>query len=382
MIINEGVCKSMKIVIAPQAFKNCATAGQVARALSCGVQRVLPKADVISIPIADGGDGTLSIILEANHGKKHRTRVQDAFGNKKSVEWGVIDGGWITAIIESSLVCGMGTLAKTDLNPLTASTHGVGQLIHEILDKGHRRIFIGLGGSATNDGGTGLASALGVRFLDARGKELPPGGAALIDLARIDITNVDKRLDETEIVVGCDVTNPLLGPKGASHVFAPQKGATPEMVEKLEVALANYASIVAKDFGTNIAKMLRGGAAGGMASGLSLFCNGHLVSGAAWILEKVGFTDAIKGANLVIISEGCMDSQTADEKGPMVVAKIAKALGIPVVAIVGTVGPGAERLKKHGIGTIFAASPRGALVPDNALTLLEQAAEKAMKTWK
>lgn len=357
--------------MAPQAFKNCATAGQIARAISCGIQRSLPNATVVSVPIADGGDGTLSILLEALHGKRHESTVQNAFGEPHKVEWGVIKE---TAVVETALICGMATTQALD--PMTASTYGVGELIKILLDKGHRNIFIGLGGSTTNDGGTGLAAALGVRFLDSDGYELPLGGGVLNKLAHIDITGLDKRLTKANILVGCDVNTLLLGPKGATHVFSPQKGATPQMVEQLEQGMVNYAAIVSKVMGIDISQMPFGGAAGGMASGLHVFCRGHLVSGAEWILNKIHFADAVKDADLLIVGEGCMDGQTADDKGPVAAAKIAKALGVPVIAIVGTVGTGLRRLKQYGIDKVIASSPKDSGIPDNALALIEKAAEQ------
>lgn len=370
--------KHQKIVVAPQAFKNCATAGQVARAISCGVQRKLPDAEVISFPIADGGDGTLSILLEACHGMRHRSEVQDAFGETHYVEWGVINGSEKIAVIESALVCGMATVPQGELDPLMASTYGVGELIKIIVDNGYRKIFVGLGGSATNDGGTGLARALGARFLNNKGHSIPLGGGALTQLAHIDISNMDRHLKQAEIIVGCDVIAPLLGPDGATHVYAPQKGATQKMVIQLEKALSNYAAVALRDLGIDISTLPYGGAAGGMASGLHLFCKGHLVGGAPWILEKIGFADIIKDADLLITGEGRMDGQTAEEKGPMVAAQIAKRLGVPVVAIVGAMGPGSQKLKKYGIDKIIATTPEGASIPDNALTLLEQAAESCV----
>lgn len=367
--------KKLKIVVAPQAFKNCASAGQVARAIWCGIKRSLPKAHVVNVPIADGGDGTLPILLDAQNGSKHKSKVQNAFGKTVLVDWGVVKN---TAIIESALVCGMATVPKDELNPLAASTYGVGELIKKALSKGYRKIFVGLGGSATNDAGTGLAKALGVRFLDAKGNELPHGGAALADLAYIDTSRIDKRLKSAEIIVGCDVTTPLLGPKGATRVYARQKGATPQMIDQLEKAMTHYAAIVLREMGINISKLPRGGAAGGMASALHLFCNGQLVSGAEWILNKIGFNRLVKNADLVIISEGRMDWQTGEEKGPLVVAKIAKEQNIPVIAIVGTTGEGCQRLKKYGVKAVFPASPPDSGIPDNSLFLLEQAAEKAI----
>lgn len=359
----------MKIIIAPQAFKNCASGKVVSEAIARGIRRVLPNADIFCMPVADGGDGTLAALVETRH--LHQASVTGALGERRGVEWGMLGE---TAIIESALICGMATLEKSALNPAITTTYGIGELIKEILDRGIRNVFIGLGGSATNDGGTGLAKALGARFLDAEGNDLPPGGAALIRLAKIDTSKME--LKNIKIIAGCDVINPLLGPEGASLVYSPQKGASPALARQLEAAMAHYASIVARDLGIDISSMLRGGAAGGMASGLYAFCGAQLVSGAEWILQTIHFDAMVKDAVLVITGEGHMDRQTAAQKAPMAVAKAAKALNIPVIAIVGAASPG---IVIPGIDAIFAAST-DAEVPANAMELIENTAMKAMKS--
>ena len=328
----------MKIIIAPQAFKGCASATNIAAAIARGVKRALPKASLILAPVADGGDGTLKVLLDAIGGKQHRTTVTGAMGSKVVADWASFEKPAPTAVIELARICGIAKLPKSQHQPLYTSTFGVGQAIKAALNKGYRRIFVGLGGSATNDAGSGIAQALGVRFLDASGKELPRGGGALAKLKHIDITGLDPRLRQTQVIAGCDVVNPLLGPNGASAVYAPQKGATQAMVEQLEHALENFAQVVKREFGVSIGRTPHGGAAGGAAAGMQFFLNAELVSGAEWILNKIGFERHLDKADLLIVAEGRMDRQTSCQKIPLVAAKIANRCKVPVLAICGTVG--------------------------------------------
>lgn len=369
----------MKIVIAPQAFKGCASAHVIASTIAAGVHRTLPTAHLILAPVADGGDGTLDILLAAKSGERHHSQISGANGKKKSVLWGALTNAFPkTAIIESAEVCGLAALQKKMNNPLFTTTYGVGTLIGLALEKGYRRLFIGLGGSATNDAGAGLAQALGVRFLDARGKELPKGGGALAHLRSIDISNLNPLIKEAEIIAGCDVINPLIGPNGASHVFSPQKGASKAMANQLDDALTNFARVVKKEFGEDISLVPYLGAAGGTAASLLLFCHAKIVSGAVWILNEINFDKILENADLVITGEGCIDFQTASLKAPLAVAQAAKKHNIPVIAIGGTFGEGVKILKAKGIDAIFAVSPNATDIPPNALQLLEKTAEKAV----
>lgn len=369
----------MKIVIAPQAFKGCASAQIITSTIAAGVHRAFPDAHLILAPVADGGDDTLDILLAAKGGERHLSKISGALEETKTVYWGALTTSFPkTAIIESARICGLATLDKKLRNPLMTTTYGIGELIDIALEKGYRRLFIGLGGSATNDGGTGLAQALGVRFLDANGRYLPKGGGALTKLKSIDISKLNPLIHETEIIAGCDVTNPLLGITGASYVYSPQKGATQEMTEQLEEGLENFARIVKKELGKDIFQTPRAGAAGGTAAGLSIFCQAKLVSGAQWILNEIGFDKIIENADFVITGEGCIDFQTSHQKAPLVVAEAAKKQHIPVIALAGTIGKGTEVLKEKGIEAIFAASPNSSEIPPNTLQLLQKTAEKAV----
>jgi glycerate kinase len=346
----------MKIIIAPQAFKDFASAKTIAETIARGISRFFPTAQVVLSPIADGGDGTLDVLVDALKGTKHFCRAVDALGTARDVEWGTVPTTPASAVIELAKICGLAQMQPSQRNPSITTTYGVGETIRNALDQGCRRIFVGLGGSATNDAGTGLLHALGMRFLNAHGEELPAGGAALKNLHSIDSSFLDPRLKESHLIAGCDVQNPLLGPNGASSIYSPQKGATQEMVKQLESALKNFAAIASRDLSINIADVPGSGAAGGAAAGMILI-NAQIVSGVQWILEELDFPTSLKDADLVIVGEGCLDLQTTFQKGPMAVARMAKKNNIPVFAIVGCIGKGWEKNLDIGIDAVFAASP-------------------------
>lgn len=367
----------MKIVIAPQAFKSCAPADVIASTIAAGVHRALPAAQLVLAPVADGGDGTLDILMATKSGEKYLSQACGANGEIKRVLWGgLINAFPKTAIIESARVCGLADVKNK--NPLITTTYGVGMLIKEALEKGFRRLFIGLGGTATNDAGAGLAQALSVRLLDKHGQELPKGGGALKDLCSIDASHINPLVKEARFIVGCDVNNPLLGPNGASHIFSPQKGASNVMVDQLESSLSNFVNVVKKEFSQDLSLVPYLGAAGGMPASLLLFCQAEITSGAEWVLNEIGFDNILQKADLVITGEGCIDFQTASLKAPLVVAKVAKQRGIPVIAIGGTLGKGAEILKEKGIDAVFAVSQDAKSIPSNALQLLQKATERAI----
>lgn len=372
--------KALKIIIAPQAFKECATAIQAAEAIAKGIKRAAPKAKLILTPIADGGDGTLNVLMHAKKGTRKSSVVLNAIQMPKRVVWGILPEANPIVIIELASICGLASLPIQLRSPSTTTTFGVGQLIKRALDLGYRKFFIGLGGSATNDAGTGLCTALGVRFLDAKGKELPKGGAALAALDFIDTTNLDPRLKECEIIAGCDVNNPLIGSQGCTKIYANQKGAGPKEIEKLESSLKHFAAVVKRQFHKQIATMPFGGSAGGTSAGLFLFANAVLTSGVEWILDKIQFEHHLKNASLVIVAEGKLDGQTAYMKAPLVVAQHAKKNHIPVLALAGTLGSDADLVHKYGIDAYIPVSfPELKKPPDNALKLLEQAAEEAVR---
>jgi glycerate kinase len=342
----------VKIVIAPDSFKECLTAAQVANAIETGFKEIIPDAEYVKVPVADGGEGTLQSLVDATGGRLIEVPVTGPLGNQMHASFGLFGDGK-TAIIEMARASGLELVAPQDRNPLIATTFGTGELIHSALDQGVTKIIVGIGGSATNDGGAGMMQALGVRLLDENGKELPYGGAKLKDLSRIDISKMDERLKSVEFVAACDVDNPLLGENGASAIFGPQKGATPEMIEQLDQALEHYANIMQKDLGVSVQNESGSGAAGGMGAALLGFLNASLEPGIDIVMDAVSLPEKIKGASLVVTGEGRIDGQTAQGKTPVGVARIAKLEDLPVVALAGSIGHGVDAVYDQGIDALF-----------------------------
>ncbi|WP_263078281.1 glycerate kinase [Endozoicomonas sp. Mp262] len=342
----------MKIIIAPDSFKESLTAAQVAQAIENGFRKVLPDAEYVRIPVADGGEGTLQSLVDATGGRIIDQTVTGPWGKLRVAGFGLLGDG-LTAVIEMARASGLELVAPENRNPLYTTSFGTGQLIRGALGMGVKRIIVGIGGSATNDGGAGMMQALGVRFLDKAGNELPAGGAALADLADIDISNVDPRLEHVEFIAACDVDNPLTGDNGASAIFGPQKGATPEMVEQLDQALANYARVLNKVLGCDVEATPGAGAAGGMGAGLLAFMNATLKPGIDIVMEAVSLASHCDSADLVITGEGRIDGQTAQGKTPIGVARVAKQFELPVIALCGCVGNGAEGVHQYGIDALF-----------------------------
>ena len=347
----------MKVVIAPDSYKGCLSALEVAKAMERGVLSVFPTAEVRKIPIADGGEGTVAALVTATDGYLRQAEVTDPLGNKISAHWGVLGDGR-TAVIEMAAASGLPLVPKEKRDPRVTTTYGTGELIKAALAEGLAKIIIGIGGSATNDGGTGMARALGVRFLDAAGREVAAGGGSLAEICQIDTTGLDPRLKNTEIVVACDVDNPLCGTRGASAVFGPQKGATPEMVQQLDAGLAKYASCARQATGRDVAEKAGAGAAGGLGAGLMFFTPAQLKPGVEIVLDAVGFSDVVRDADFVITGEGRTDFQTAFGKAPVGVAKVAKAHGAPVFCISGGLGDGADDVLAQGIDAVMSICDR------------------------
>ena len=347
----------MKVVIAPDSYKGCLSALEVAKAMERGVLSVFPSAEVRKIPIADGGEGTVAALVTATNGQLRQTEVTDPLGNKIIAHWGVLGDGR-TAVIEMAAASGLPLVPKEKRDPRVTTTYGTGELIKAALAEGLAKIIIGIGGSATNDGGTGMARALGVRFLDAAGQEVAAGGGSLAEICQIDTTGLDPRLKNTEIVVACDVDNPLCGTRGASAVFGPQKGATPEMVQQLDAGLAKYASCARQATGRDVAEKAGAGAAGGLGAGLMFFTPAQLKPGVEIVLDAVGFSDIVRDADFVITGEGRTDFQTAFGKAPVGVAKVAKTHGAPVFCISGGLGDGAEDVLAQGIDALMSICDR------------------------
>lgn len=348
----------MKFVIAPDSFKNCMTAREAAEAIRAGLARVFPDAEYEMIPMADGGEGTVRSLVDATGGTLRRAEVLDPLQRPTRAAYGILGDGE-TAVIEMSAASGIQFVDDTTKNPLVTTTYGTGQLIRAALDDGARRIILGVGGSATNDGGAGMAEALGVRFLDADGNPIPRGGGFLDRLAKIDMTGIDPRLDETDIVIASDVTNPLVGPTGASAVFGPQKGATPGMVKRLDANLAYYAAVIADQVGRDVAYTPGAGGAGGLGAGLLAFTDVTMRSGVAIVSETVRLAARAAGADYCFTGEGGIDFQTQYGKTPMGVAQAVRRgePGIRVIAFAGCVGEGIDQLYGLGIDAVFGIVP-------------------------
>ena len=350
----------MRVLVAPQEFKGSLTAVEAAAAIGQGVQRVYPEAVIDSAPVADGGPGTVEAMVQTANGRTSIARVDGPLGDPVDARWGRIDNGR-TAVIEMAAASGLTLLRTSDLDPRRASTYGTGQLIRHALDAEVERILIGVGGSATNDGGAGMAEALGAVLLDEQGNRLPPGGAALANLAQIRTEEFDPRVAAVEVTVLCDVQNPLLGPEGASAVYGPQKGADPACVAQLDRALANFAGVLEHDLDASVADVPGAGAAGGLATGLMAFCGATLQSGFAAISEAVNLAQRIAEADLVITGEGRLDTQSAYGKTVAGVASLAQAAGVPCVAVAGLIEGSAEL---PGLVDSEASAPSGMSVDE------------------
>ena len=333
----------MLILIAPDSFKDCLPADEVAAAIAEGVRRVRPEARIDLCPMADGGPGTVEAMVRAAGGRLVEVEVADPLRRWRKAAFGLLPGEPAAAVIEMAAAAGLELLAAHERNPMRTTTYGVGQLITAALDAGARRLIIGIGGSATTDGGAGCAQALGVLLLDRHGHALCCGvtGGDLASIARIDAGERDERLAQAELLVACDVTNPLLGPRGAAAVFGPQKGATPEMVARLEAGLANLAAVIERDLAVPVAEMPGGGAAGGLGAGLVAFAGAQLRRGVEIVADAVGLRRRLAGADLVITGEGRFDGQSAGGKTAVGVAQLATQCCVPAMCICGQATPDA-----------------------------------------
>lgn len=370
----------MKVLIASDSFKGSLSSIRIGEAVAHGIRNIFKDVEIRIIPIADGGEGTVEALVTAGGGRYLYATVANPLAEPVQAAMGMLPDN--TAVIEMAAASGLPLIPSTKRNPLITSTRGTGELIKAALDHGARRILIGIGGSATNDGGAGMARALGVRFLDQAGNEIEEGGAALVKLARIDTGGVDRRLNDIEITVICDVDNPLCGPHGASAVYGPQKGATPPMVEELDAALAHYAGVIEAQTGINIKNIPGAGAAGGLGGGLLAFTPASLKSGTEAVLDTIEFDKIVQDYDIVITGEGRIDAQSAFGKVPKGVGSRSKRHGKPVIAIVGSVGDGAELLYEHGIQAIVPIVNRTMSLEQaiaQAYELTVQAAERAFR---
>lgn len=343
----------MKIVIAPDSFKDSLSAQGVADAIALGLADVWPDAQLIKCPMADGGEGTVESILAACDGELRRTHVRGPLGKTVDAAW-----GWLpqshTAIIEMAEASGLQLVPVSQRDACISSTFGTGELIRAALDAGAQRVILAIGGSATNDGGAGAMQALGVKLFDAQGQPLAPGGLALTQLARIDLSDIDPRLTGVRFDIAADVDNPLCGPHGASAIFGPQKGASPEQVQQLDRALGHFAELCSQALSKDVRDEPGSGAAGGLGFAAKAFLDAQFQAGVEVVAELVGLADAVKNADLVITGEGRFDAQTLRGKTPFGVARIARQHGVPVIVIAGTLGEGYQQLYAHGIDAAFA----------------------------
>jgi glycerate kinase len=371
----------MRILIAPQSLKGSLTAAEAGSSIAQGVQSVYPNAEIEIVPIADGGEGTVQALVDASHGKMIQQTVTGPLGKPVQAFFGLMGDG-STAAIEMASCAGLPLVPLDQRDPRITTTYGVGELILAALDYGSRHFIIGIGGSATNDGGAGMAQALGATLLNRQGTEIARGGAALATLAHISTSTMDPRLQECTLEVACDVTNPLCGPTGASAVYGPQKGATPEMVEELDSALDHYAQIIEQDLGMSVREIPGAGAAGGLGAGLIAFLQATLRPGAQIVFEAIHLGERIRTADLVITAEGQIDEQTAYGKSVGSVAEIAKSYGLPVLALAGSLGDNYRVVYELGVDAVTAL-PSGpmslAYAMENAAQLISDAAERACR---
>ena len=372
----------MNIIIACDSFKGSLSSQDVASAISSGLLRADPDLHLTRIPIADGGEGTVEAYLAAVGGQRHTCTVSGPLGEPVEADYAVLPDG--TAVIEMAQASGLPLLSGRKPDPLRAGTYGTGQLIRDALDSGCCSFLIGIGGSATTDGGAGMLQALGARFLDREGNPLSPGGGELLRLDRIDLSGFDPRLAGCSVRIASDVVNPLCGPQGAAAIYGPQKGASPREVELLDAALARYADVIVRCTGQDVRNRPGAGAAGGLGAGLMAFCGAVPGSGIDAMLDAVGFDRLLSGADLVITGEGRIDGQSASGKVPVGVARRAKAhrADLPVFALVGGIGPGARAVYDLGIDSILSTAPDALLLSqamERAAELLEDTAERLMR---
>lgn len=371
----------MKIVLAPDSYKGSLTSEAVCDAMEVGIRRVVPHATVVRVPMADGGEGTVQSLVAATGGTILQETVSGPLGERVEARYGLLGDG-VTAVIEMAEASGLVLVPPELRNPLLTTTYGTGELIRAALNRGCRKFLIGLGGSATNDGGAGMMQALGVKFLDEAGQELSTGGGDLGRLQEIDLTGLDPRTRESQFRIACDVDNPLCGPTGASAVFGPQKGATPAMVERLDRHLAQFAAQIQAVTGKSVLHLPGAGAAGGMGASLVAFLQGELKRGVEIVIEATRLQEHVQGADLVFTGEGQCDAQTLRGKTPLGVAQVAKRAGVPVIVLAGSIGQGVEELYLHGVQSVFSILNRPMSLSEaqhHAPELIADATERIMR---
>ena len=374
----------MSILIAPAAFKGSLTAGGAAAAMARGAHAAAPHARVVQLPLADGGEGTAAAMAAASGGALRAAWVEGPLGAPVEAAYALLGDG-VTAVVEMATASGLWLLRREQYDAPRASTYGTGQLIRAALDAGCcRHLIVGVGGSATVDGGAGMAEALGVRLLDHAGQPIGRGGGGLAALHRVDLSGRDPRLDAVEVTVACDVTNPLIGPGGAAAVFGPQKGASPEQVDLLERNLSHLADVLRRDLGVRVADLPGAGAAGGLAAGLIAFLGARVASGFETVAAAVGLVERLDGCDLVLTGEGRVDGQTLSGKVIAGVARAAASQGVPVVVLAGGVLPDAYALHERGVTALFSIVPGPLALEEaegRAAELIARCAEEVVRLW-
>jgi len=347
----QEACILQKIILIPDSFKGTMSSAEICGIMSRSIKKTYPEARVISIPLADGGEGSVDAFLSAAGGIKQYVTVKDLFFKDMDAFYGIIDHGQ-TAVIEMAACAGL-PLAKDRKDVKNTTTYGVGQLIAAAIQNGCRKIIMGLGGSATNDAGAGAAAALGAKFTDKNGKEFIPAGGTLADVAHIDISGMHPALRSVEIVSMCDIDNPFYGKTGAAYIFGPQKGATPEIVTELDDGLRHISEVIKKDLHTDVSDLKGAGAAGGMGGGMAAFFHSKLQMGVETVLDAVDFDEIVKDADLVFSGEGKIDSQSLRGKAVIGVARRAQKAGVPLIAVVGDIGDDIEAAYEEGVSAVF-----------------------------
>lgn len=359
----------MKLLFASDSFKGTLSSEQIIRLLSHSASRIFPGCEIIGVPVADGGEGTVDAVLAAAGGEKRTVSVHGPLMEKREAGYGVLQGD--RAVIEMAAASGLPLVPEKYRNPLYTTTFGTGELLRDALNQGYRNLTVAIGGSATNDGGMGAMRALGIRFLDREGKELSGKGEDLASVADIDVSGLHPAVAKAQITVMCDVTNPLIGPEGAAYTFGKQKGGTPEILDTLEAGMKNYARVMREKLHLDVETKAGAGAAGGLGAALCGYLNGTLKSGIEAVLDLIEFDRLLSGVDLVVTGEGNMDWQSAFGKVPGGVGMRCKAKGIPVVAIVGGMGKGADKIYEFGIDSIF-PTINGAMEIGEALERAEE----------
>ncbi|MGL6064888.1 MAG: glycerate kinase [Fusobacteriaceae bacterium] len=376
----------MKVLIAIDSFKGSLTSLEAAESFECGVKKIYPNAEVVKVSLADGGEGTVEALVADSYGKIIEIEVNDPLMRRIKSFYGIL-GEKKIAIIEMAAASGLPLLTIEERNPMETSTFGTGELIKDAIQKGCREFIIGIGGSATNDSGIGMLAALGYRFLDENNEELKPVGKNLIKIIKIDESKKMKELEECSFLIACDVDNPLYGPKGAAEVYSRQKGATEEMVKDLDLGLKHFSDILKNILSKDVGLVSGSGAAGGLGAGFLGFLNAQLKSGIDIIVETIKLKEKMKNMDLVITGEGRIDFQTIMGKTPVGVSKVAKSLGIPVIAVAGSVGDDSEEVHKYGINAVFSImnspiSLKEAMIKENAKKMMEKNAMEIMRVIK